>query len=170
MQALFIIRPPVARLAHHVLLPIPLQQHVCLMHQPHARVCRVHIVIHLCLLLKNVNARPALLEWTRMLTRGTCSVGTGCSVGSNCGPDLCGNANGCGTCATGQVCSAGVCGCADGLVCGQGNGPTGSIPDTACANCICPQGTYFNSTSNAASLSACRIVIRCVHPRAKFHQ
>ena len=55
-----------------------------------------------------------------------------------------------GPCATGQVYnSTGQCVCPNGLVCGSGNGPTGSIPSTDCSQCVCMAGWYYDQAQKA---------------------
>ena len=66
-------------------------------------------------------------------------------------------ATACGPCPTGQICnSSGQCACPNNLVCGSGNGPTGSIPSTDCTECICPKGTtYSNNSCNQNCTQPC---------------
>ena len=79
----------------------------------------------------------------------TCNLATGvcgacvpaCGV-KVCGPDNCGNPNGCGTCPTGQTCNSatGTC-CAPncaGKTCGTSDGCGGIC--TLCPTCTCPAG------------------------------
>ena len=73
-----------------------------------------------------------------------------CSAGQTCFGQMidCSGSQSC-SCPTGQVCVAVTttnptgCACPSGLLCGQGNGPAGSIPDSTCTVCQCPSGSQI---------------------------
>jgi len=73
------------------------------------------------------------------------------------GSTSCAGVTACGSCPTGQACGAVTptadnpsgCGCSNGLICGQGNGPLGSIPSPDCSGCICILGTTFDQNNNS---------------------
>ena len=72
---------------------------------------------------------------------GTCTCQAGrCPSGNSCGPDTCGNANGCGQCPSGKTCISGQCVCTAGI-CPVGNvcGPDTCGNPNGCGQCAKPE-------------------------------
>lgn len=67
------------------------------------------------------------------------------------------------SCPTGQICnSSGQCVCGDGLVCCDSNnqppgcsGPAGSVTNTQCTQCICPNGTQYQGPAPGTCSPIC---------------
>ena len=95
-----------------------------------------------------------------------CSSKAGvCPSNNVCGPDTCGNINGCGTCPVGQTCSGGQCQCVPNCVnaaCGGADGCGGTCQFGTCpSGQTCSSGQCVTSCTPNCTNAACGAADGC---------